>query len=110
MRPYATLVGAGALLVLAAVLIGGKGAGLGGGVALVAQVAAVALLRPAMDAPQQMFLARWFGGMGIRALGLGALLAVSATHTADLPVLPTALGFLGVLLPLLVLEMRFLKP
>lgn len=109
MRPYATLVGAGVLLVLAAVLIGGPGAGIGGVVALVAQIAAVALLRPAMDAPQQMFLARWFAGMGIRVLSLGGLIAVSTTHKAQLPLLPTALGFLAVLLPLLLLETRFLK-
>jgi len=109
-RPHGALVGSGAILVLAAVLIGGRGAGVGGAVALVAQVAAVALLRPAMDAPQQMFLARWFTGMGIRVLSLGGVLAVAATHKADLPVLNTALGFLGVLLPLLVLETRFLKP
>jgi hypothetical protein len=78
-------------------------------VALAAQLAAVALLRPVMDAPQSLFVARWFGGMGVRALSLGGLIAVSATHRAALPLLPAALGFLGVLLPLLFVETRFLK-
>jgi hypothetical protein len=47
--------------------------------------------------------------MGIRALALGAVIAVSATHQAALPLLPAALGYLGVLLPLLFAETRFLR-
>jgi hypothetical protein len=109
MRPSLPLVGLGAVLVVVAVWLGGRGAGIGGGVALVAQVAAVALLRPAMHAAQPLFMARWLAGMGIRALALGGLLAIAATHRAALPLLETALGFLGVLLPLLFLEIRFLK-
>lgn len=78
-------------------------------VALAAQVAAVALLRPAMRAPQPHFMARWLGGMGVRALALGAVLALAATHRDTLAPLPASLGFLGVLLPLLFLETRFLR-
>jgi hypothetical protein len=107
--PLLRLGAAGAGLVVVAGVFGGWPAALGGGVALGAQLAAVALLRPAMGAPQAEFTARWLGGIGIRALGLGALLAVVATHRAMLPPLPTALGFLGVLLPLLFTETRFLK-
>lgn len=91
------------------VLIGGRPAGIGGLVALTAQLAAVALLRPAMRAPQPVFMARWLAGMGIRALALGAVLAIAATHRAALSPLPASLGFLGVLLPLLFLETRFLR-
>jgi len=47
--------------------------------------------------------------MGIRFLALGVLLVWSVTHRASLPPLPAALGFLGVLLPLLYLETRFLR-
>jgi len=108
-RGYGALLGVGLVLVAVAAWVGGRGAMIGGGVALAAQLAAVALLKPAMDASQQVFLARWFGGMGIRALTLGGLLAVAATHRAALPLLATTLGFLGVLLPLLFLEIRFLK-
>jgi len=108
-RGYGALLGVGLVLVVVAAGVGGRGAAIGGSVALAAQLAAVALLKPAMDAPQQVFLARWFGGMGIRVLSLGGLLAVAATHRATLPLLATTLGFLGVLLPLLFLEIRFLK-
>src|SRR5438874_1491809 len=50
-----------------------------------------------------------FGGMGVRALALGVVLAIAATHRAALGPLPASLGFLGVLLPLLFLETRFLR-
>ncbi len=109
MKPYAALLAGGVILVIAAVLLGGRGAGVGGSCAVVAQFAAVALLRPAMDAPQQVFMARWFAGMGVRALVLGVVLAVAATHRTALPPLETTLGYVGVLLPLLLLETRFLK-
>jgi hypothetical protein len=107
---YVLLLGLGAgLVVVAAVIGGGRAAAIGGLAALAAQLGAVALLRPAMRAPQPLFMARWFGGMGLRALALGAVLAIAATHRAALPPLPAALGFLGVLLPLLFLETRFLR-
>ena len=109
MKPFAALLAAGVILVGAAALLGGRGAGVGSGCAVAAQLAAVALLRPAMDAPQQVFLARWFAGMGVRALVLGLVLAVSATHRTALPLVETTLGYVGVLLPLLLLETRFLK-
>ncbi len=109
MRPYLFLVGLGAVLVSVAVVFGGRQAGIGGAVALAAQLAAVALLRPVMRAPQPAFMARWLGGMGLRVLALGAVLAFAATHRAALAPLPASLGFLGVLLPLLFLETRFLK-
>ena len=54
-------------------------------------------------------MARWLGGMGVRALALGVVLAIAATHRAALGPLPASLGFLGVLLPLLFLETRFLR-
>jgi hypothetical protein len=108
-RGYGALLGVGLALIAVMGWAGGWAAVIGGSVALAAQLAAVALLKPAMDAPQPIFLARWFGGMGIRALSLGGLLAVAATHRAALPLLATTLGFLGVLLPLLFLEIRFLK-
>jgi hypothetical protein len=108
-KPYATLVAGGLVLACVALLVGGRGAGIGGGIAVAAQLAAVRLLRPAMDAPQQVFMARWYAGMGVRTLVLGILLAVSATHRTALPLVETVLGYVGVLLPLLFLETRFLK-
>ena len=102
MIPLLRVAAVGAGLVVVAGLLGGWPAALGGGVALVAQLAAVAMLRPAMTAPQPQFMARWLGGMGIRLLGVGVVLIVSRTA-------PALLGYLGVLLPLLFLETRFLR-
>ncbi|MGH7569030.1 MAG: hypothetical protein ACREL9_08690 [Gemmatimonadales bacterium] len=109
MKPYGALLGVGAALIGVAIGLGGVPAGIGGAVAMVAQVAAVALLRPAMRAPQPVFLGRWLGGMAIRALALGLVLGLAATHRDLLPPLSASLGYLGVLLPLLFLETRFLK-
>jgi len=88
--------------VLVASMLGGRPAAIGGGVAVIAQLWAVALLKPKMRAPNPQFMARWLGGMGIRLLGLGVVLIVSRT-------VPALLGYVGVLLPLLFLETRFLK-
>ena len=109
MRSLAILAALGVALVAVAAAIGGKAAAIGGGVAVVAQLWAVALLRPKMRAPNPQFMARWLGGIGIRFLAAGALLAWAATHRASLPPLPAVLGYLGVLLPLLFLETRFLR-
>jgi len=108
-RPYAILVLVGLALVGVVSWIGGRPAAFGGGVGLVAQLAAVALLRPAMGAPQSLFLARWLSGMGIRALALGIVVIAVLTRRGTLPPLPTLSGFLGVLVPLLLVETKFLK-
>ncbi len=55
-----------------------------------------------MRAPNPEFMARWLGGMGIRLLGVGVVLIVSRT-------VPALLSYVGVLLPLLFLETRFLR-
>jgi len=108
-KSLALLVAIGAGLVVVAGLVGGRAAAIGGGVAVLAQIWAVLLLRPVMKAPNPQFMARWLGGMGIRFLALGALIVWAVTHRASLPPLPAGLGYLGVLLPLLFLEIRFLK-
>ena len=109
MSPYLLLLALGAVLVVVVTWLGGRSAGIGGAVALAAQLGAVALLRPAMRAAQPVFMARWLGGMGLRALALGVVLTVAATRGDVLSPLPASLGFLGVLLPLLFLETRFLR-
>jgi hypothetical protein len=101
-RTFALLAALGVGLVVVATLVGGKPAAIGGGVAVIAQLWAVALLRPKMRAPNPEFMARWLGGMGIRLLGVGIVLIVSRT-------VPALLGYVGVLLPLLFLETRFLR-
>ena len=102
MKSVALLAALGVGLVVVATLLGGKPAAIGGSVALVAQLWAVALLRPKMRAPNPEFMARWLGGMGVRLLGVGIVLIVSRT-------VPALLGYVGVLLPLLFLETRFLR-
>ena len=109
MKTFALLAAFGVGLIVVTALFGGKPAAIGGGVALAAQLWAVALLRPKMRAPNPEFMARWLGGMGIRLLALGMLVIWAATHRASLPPVPAVLGFLGVLLPLLFLETRFLR-
>ena len=109
MKPYLALLLLGLGLVVVVVRLGGRDGAIGGAVAVAAQFAAVALLRPAMRAPQRVFMARWLGGMGVRALALGALLVYAVTERAALASLPASLGFLGVLLPLLFVETEFLK-
>ena len=102
MKNVALLAALAVGLVVIATLLGGRPAAIGGGVALVAQLWAVALLRPKMRAPNPEFMARWLGGMGIRLLGVGVVLIISRT-------VPALLGYVGVLLPLLFLETRFLR-
>ncbi len=102
MKNLAILAGLGIGLVVAATMLGGKPAAIGGAVAVIAQLWAVALLQPKMRAPNPEFMARWLGGMGIRLLGLGVVLIVSRT-------VPALLSYVGVLLPLLFLETRFLR-
>lgn len=102
MKSLAIMAGLGIGLVVVATLLGGRPAAIGGGVAVLAQLWAVALLRPKMRAPNPEFMARWLGGMGIRLLGVGIVLIVSRT-------VPALLGYVGVLLPLLFLETRFLR-
>ena len=102
MKNLAILAGLGIGLVVAATMLGGKPAAIGGAVAVIAQLWAVALLQPKMRAPNPEFMARWLGGMGIRFLGVGVVLIVSRT-------VPALLSYVGVLLPLLFLETRFLR-
>lgn len=102
MKSLALLAAIGVGLILVATALGGKPATIGGSVALAAQLWAVALLRPKMRAPNPEFMARWLGGMGIRLLGVAIVLIVSRT-------LPALLSYVGVLLPLLFLETRFLR-
>ena len=102
MKAFGLLAALGVGLVAVATLLGGKPAAIGGGIAVIAQLWAVALLKPKMRAPNPQFMARWLGGMGIRFLGVGVVLIFSRT-------VPALLGYVGVLLPLLFLETRFLK-
>ncbi len=109
MRPYLWLVALGVGLVTVAGWFGGRASAIGGSAAVMAQLAAVRMLRPTMRAAQPVFLARWLSGIGIRALVLGLVLTYAATHRGALDPLAASLGYLGALLPLLFVEIRFLR-
>ena len=77
--------------------------------ALVAQGAAVALLRPAMSARTPEFMQRWAAGLAVRGASLLLLVALMLLARRMYPILWMAAGYLGVMLPLLFTETRFLK-
>lgn len=80
-----------------------------GALALVIQLGALALMRPVRGAPFQRFLARWGAGMGLRLLGVLGIALAAGLDPRHFPPLPTAAGFLGVLLPLLFFEVRLIR-
>lgn len=102
MKHLALLVGAGLLLSAAAGLLGGIQSLVGGIIATGCQFIAVAILRKKMTAPTREFMARWFGGVGVRLAGLVMTLLVLSPVAGGL-------AFIGVLLPLLFTETVFLK-
>ena len=52
------------------------------------------------------FVRGWAGGMGLRVLGVVILAVVCSLWPAQFPALGAAVGYLGVLIPLLFLETR----
>lgn len=70
------------------------------------ETAAVALLRPALTPPFEALIKRWAFGLGLRLAGVVVVGVLVTRMPERYPVLPTALGFLAVLIPLLFGEMR----
>jgi hypothetical protein len=108
-KTYFALLALGLGLLAVVTLFGGWSAGAGGMVAIGAQLVALGLLRPVMGAPTETFVPRWLLGMAIRAAAVTGLVIYAAMHRSQIALLPAALGCLGVLLPLLFTETRFLK-
>jgi hypothetical protein len=78
-------------------------------IATAIQVISVAMVRPVWAGETVRLLKRWGLGMLLRGLGV-ALVAVAVTLDRVLfPPLPTALAFLGVLVPLLFMEVRLVR-
>lgn len=73
------------------------------------QVAAVVAVEPVWDAPFDKFLSRWGLGMGLRVGGVIVFLGAVLVDRELFPPIPTAFGYLGVLIPLLFAELRFVK-
>lgn len=77
--------------------------------ALLIQLAAIALIQPVRQAPPKLFIKRWGLGMGLRLLGVVAIALAAGLDRTHFPPVPTAVGFLGVLLPLLFFEVRLVR-
>jgi hypothetical protein len=84
-------------------------AGIFGVLAVAIQLAALALVEPVKKGPIKALIKRWGVGMGLRALGVVAIAVAVGLDRTYFPPLATAMGFLGVLLPLLFFEVRLLR-
>jgi len=102
-----------AAITLGSWLLGGAGSARAaaefGVLATVIHLAAVALIRPVIEGPYKKLMARWAMGMGLRLLGVGVFLVAVTMQRELFPPLPSAIGYVGVLLPLLFSEMRLLR-
>jgi hypothetical protein len=76
--------------------------------ATAAQIFAVSVLRPAMQAKQVVFNQRWVLGMAIRFASFLVLAVMMILLKDTLPPAWLAVGYLGTLLVLLFAETRFL--
>lgn len=88
--------------------MGAAAALIGASLATGAQIVAVLLLRPAMQAKQVVFQQRWVLGMAVRFASFVVLAAVMILTRSVLPPAWMAAGYLGTLLTLLFAETRFL--
>ncbi len=70
------------------------------------QVAADRSLRKAAGAPFAELVRRWAVGMGLRMGGIALFVVAVVADRALFPPLPTAFGYLGVLVPLLFAETK----
>ena len=80
-----------------------------GGLATVIQFIAVLAVKPAMNGPIKPLMIRWGMGMGLRFLGVILFLVAVLVSRDIFPPLPTAIAYLGVLVPLLFTELRLIK-
>lgn len=70
------------------------------------QLAAGRMMTTRTDAPLREFMQGWAGGMGLRLAGVVLVGVVIWLDSARFPPIPAALGYIGVLVPLLFLEAR----
>jgi len=88
--------------------LAGVAALIGASIATAAQVAAVAMLRPAMQAKLPAFQQRWVMGMAARFASFIVLAVLMIVLKSQLPVAWLAAGYLGTMLVLLFAETQFL--
>lgn len=106
-------------LLLTGLLTAILGAGCGGNavvpgvvfgvLATLIQAGAGHAMRGATTLPYSEFLKRYGVGMGLRLGGVGVLMAAIVMRPGLFPPLPSAIGFLGVLIPLLFFETRMAR-
>jgi hypothetical protein len=70
------------------------------------QLAAAIFMAPAWEGNFDVFVRRWLVGMVFRMVGVVLVFVAIAVWPDLFPPLPTALGFLGVVIPLLFTEIR----
>jgi hypothetical protein len=80
-----------------------------GAMATLIQLVADRLVSKRLTASVGEFGRAYVAGMGLRVAGIVVMTAAIVTAPALFPALPTALGFLGVLVPLLFMEMRLAR-
>jgi hypothetical protein len=73
------------------------------------QLLAIRSLKRGWTGSNQEFLQGVGVGMALRMLGIVLVLVAIVVDRGRFPPLPTAFGFLGVLIPLLFLEVRFVR-
>jgi hypothetical protein len=80
-----------------------------GGVATALQVAAARFLTQAAGMPFERLLRAWGLGMGLRMLGVMLFLGAVLADRTVFPPLPTALAYVGVLIPLMFSDLRTIR-
>lgn len=73
------------------------------------QSVASAMMKRRLDAPLGEFGAGWVMGMGLRMGGVVLMAVAVLAAPALFPPIPSAFGFLGVLVPLLFMEIRLAR-
>ncbi len=113
MRPAGTGAILTGLVTAAVAAVWGRGAVVGslvfGAVATLIQLAATRMLRGAWGGHVAGFFRAVARGMMLRLGGVVLLGVAMAWDRTIFPPVPTAIGYLGVLIPLLFLEVRFVR-
>ncbi len=78
-------------------------------VATAIQLASLRLIRPVLNEGFTRFGQRWAMGMGLRLVGVVLVFVAIAIDRELFPPLATAFGFLGVMVPLLFVEVRYVR-
>ena len=80
-----------------------------GGMATAIQLAAAGFLRRSAGKPFEQLLKAWGLGMALRMLGMFLFLGAVLADRTLFPPLPTALAYVGVLIPLMFSDLRTIR-